>query len=356
MNPPPHLPAKTCSVKTHMLFKFLPWAIFVILISALTGIIVSLSVVDWFLPSILPDARVITDGRIGSVNVASIDPLLDRQIKESVVSVYNKNEKVGESIYKESALVGRATILSSDGWAVMSAKEGATLRLNNIEVLDSKGGINNITKIISDSVSGLVYIKIEGEGYRVMALPQWDDVLKQDSLWQLTRNEYEEVYLGDYSSENDSSENLSISEPSFSYEILPISVTGGIILTNRGELAGFVDNGGRLLPSWLIVNQLSSVLSLGLVEYTGLPYQGYFVEVTSNQTRRQSTTGFYITYSPTVAGLSALGRTDVIIDIENEPIDRFDFARQILLAPDPINITILRGEELVDIAVPKIKL
>ena len=63
--------------------------------------------------------------------------------------------------------------------------------------------------------------------------------------------------------------------------------------------------------------------------------------------------GFYVSGSPTRATSSTVGSGDVIIRIQNKPVDSFTLARQILSAPERFLITVWREGEEVDIMIEK---
>ena len=346
----PHLPPKSCSIKVHEQFRLLPWTVFLIIVSALTSVAVSLSVVTWFLPNVIPQVQVTPRGA-RAPEAIFVDPALDRQIKQSVFRVYDTRKKVDGAYYADDALLGQAAILSSDGWAVLSGK-GAALRASFLEAVDHQGAVYPVERIIPDSLAGLTYIKVKGSGFRVMALFPWDSV-PEESLWSVLPDGYREVFLGEAEKNEGAEDVFAISEPQYAFEFLPAVSAVSMILTTRGELAGFAGLDGRLVPSWMVGNQLPSILSASRVSYLGLPYRGRFLSSIVSETGFSPLPGFYVEQSPTKATSSTIGKKDVMVKILGKPVDKIDLARQVLTAPDPVSVTVFRDGQEYDILVPK---
>src|SRR3989338_2595921 len=260
----PHLPPKSCSIRAHQQLRLLPWAVFLLLVSALTSVAVSLSVVTWFLPSLIPETRVAPRGARVLQEIA-VDPILDRQIKQSMLTIYDKREKVDGAFYTDAALVGRAALLSSDGWAVMHAGSAAA-RASFLEAVDHQGTVYPVESIVADPLSGLAYLKVNGGGFRVMALFSWD-AAPDGALWSFFLDGYREAFLGEAEKNEGAEDVFAMYEPQYAFALLPGAPAGSVILTTRGELAGFAAADGQLIPSWMVGNQLPSVLSEGGVSY-----------------------------------------------------------------------------------------
>ena len=209
-----------------------------------------------------------------------------------------------------------------------------------------------VERTVADPLSGLAYLKVNGGGFRVMALFSWD-AIPDGALWSLIPDGYREVFLGE-ARKNEGAENVfAISEPQYAFELLPDASAVSMILTTKGELAGFVVADGRLIPSWMVGNQLPSVLSGGVVSYAGLPYRGRFVTSVISETGLSVLPGFYVEQSPTQVSSSTIGKKDVILKIDGKAIAPFDLARQVLTSPDPVAVTVFRDGKEYDILVPK---
>jgi hypothetical protein len=351
----PHLPPQTCSIKAHQRFQLLPWALFIVLISALSSLAVALSVINWFLPNIASDATLTFRGATNITSRVVLDPVLNRKIRQSLLTIYDTREKVNNSFYKESAYVGEAALLSSDGWAVLGEAGGPIASRRYWEAVDVQGTVYPIKKFVTDPVSGLTYFKIESEGFRVAAFYQWTGEEGGETLWSVGKDEWREIFLTEPATKPGSKEIFAIWKPQYVHGLLPLTSPGVIILSTAGELAGVVDPEGNLTPSWMIENQLSNLLAKGEIAYYGLSYQGYLVQGSLNKTELKTLAGFYITYSGTSVASSTVGVGDVIVKINNRPVEKTDLARQILLAPEEFAVTVLRDGAEIDIMVKKTK-
>jgi len=330
-------------------------AIFVVLVSALSSLAVALSVITWFLPNMVPDSRLaLRNGASGGSRVVE-DPILNRKIKQSMFAIYDTREKVNSNFYKESAYLGEAMILSSDGWAVVGDLGDKLLSKRYWEVVDAQGTAYKIKKFVFDTVSGLTYFKVDGEGFRVTAFYQWNGGEEDQIFWSVAHDNWQEIFLAKPALKAEAEDIFTLWQPRYVYGMALKNNPGVIILSAQGELAGFVSADGNLTPDWLIENQLSNLLSQGEIVYSGLSYQGYLVEAIESSEGVKALSGFYVTYSPDKLASSTVGVGDVIVKINNKPIDKTDLSRQVLLAPAEFFITVLRGETEDDIMVKKVK-
>jgi len=332
--------------------KALPWVIFLIVISALTSVAAALSVVTWFLPNMIPQAQISIDGRIRVPKEINVDPMLDRQIKQSILKIYDKRQKIDSSFYKDSAFIAHAAILSSDGWAVI-ADTGKIPAKAFLEAIDYRGLIYEITQVISDEFGKLKYLKIDNSGFRVMALPQWNSSAPDQPLWAVAADGYREIFLDQLEKNEPEKQVFPIWEPQYYYKLSPDTGKASMILNTSGGLAGFFGSGGRLIPSWPIANQLSKILSASNPSYFGLPYQGYFVRGAQIESVFEPLYGFYVDRSPTKSASSTIGKGDIITAIDGEKIVEYDLARRVITAQNTINLEVFRKGEKIDILVEK---
>jgi hypothetical protein len=70
---------------------------------------------------------------------------------------------------------------------------------------------------------------------------------------------------------------FTIGQPEYLFGFMPSVGSGNIVLNDRGELIGFASTNNQLIPGWLLQGALSSLLSSGKVNYSGLALDGVMV-------------------------------------------------------------------------------
>lgn len=351
MNSFPHLPPRASSIKAYRLKQILPLIILIIAVSALVGITVSLSVVSWFMPQVTPERSYLQSNQ-NQTDRLVVDPILDKTIRQSLLTIYESRAKIQATFYREDAKIGHGALLSSDGWAVMGAVPDSLYNRRFWEAVDSEGRIYQIEKFVDDSFAGLTYFKVSGEGFRVVTFPQ-DTIRENAPLLSIKKEKWQTTFLAGDPVRLDLPNIFGLWQTLYAFQVTPETEAGSVILDNRGQLVGFVDSDSQLIASRLIMSQISNLLAQGKVSHQGLLYRGNFVDSSIIDGAVRPLVGFYVSISPTYPSETTIGVGDVIVKIDGRPIDKFDLSYQVLSAPPEVTLTVLRQGAEIDIMVKK---
>lgn len=324
----------------------MPGVFLTVFLAILSGFAAALVIVAWIVPPFYSEQgfSMVENPRAGG---STLDPAVATAIRQRMIAVVDTTKKVGGAVYPESSFVTHAAILSSDGWTVISGDAYRPGREKQWEGLDQAGIAHPALRAVSDPLAGVVYVKFAGEGYRVFSFPDWQNIDDNMSLWlnamRGARGDgWRHVFLGE-SSRGASTAAFPAVQTEYRYATEPEAAVGALLVTDRGELAGFADENGRLVPGWFITSQLSAVLSGHAIRYDLAPIEGYFAEGVSGGDAVKFLSGFYITKSVPSSGLL---RGDLLLRIGGEAVSREHLSRQMLFAPSNASLSVLRaGQE-----------
>lgn len=351
-SPPPHLPAPACRVDTYHRLQNLRWIVFIFAAAFLSGIAAALVTVAWIAPTFVPADYYNTNRDLkGSGHP---DPILVRQVKQRLVDVYDKRQKIDKIIYSQKTRVVQAGLLSSDGWAVAFYPEYFSGEEKNWEAVDYQGVFYGITKTIYDPISRLLYFKLAGQGFRVMSFGS-SEALADENLWTIGEQaEGREVMLGELT-KVDEQKIYSIWRPQVFPTVLSGASPAGLMFGAQGEALGIVDEKMELIPAWLISNQLGLLLEQQIISYHGVPWRGYGVEGINQNNVWTALTGFYVTDAGGAIKPNAVNRGDVVLKINGETVSIHNIAEQISSAPEEFGVVVWRKGEEKELTVKKIE-
>lgn len=350
----PHLPPKSCNVKWHERILAVPGLLLTVFFGLLSGAAAALAIIAWIVPPFYAPQGITFVDSSRSVPDASLDAAALGALHQRVITIVDTTKKVGGVVYPETAFVGYGAVLSSDGWTVIVGDLYRPGREKQWEGVDAQGVRRAVERVRTDSVSGLVYVKFAGGGFRVFSFPDWQDIDSGASLWQLDptraggrKNDWRPAILGD-SARVSTDLAFPAVRPEYRYAIIPEASAGALIATSQGELAGFSDTKGRFIPAWFVASKLSDVLSGRPISYDSLALEGYFAEGVAAGEGVKFLSGFYVTKSRVG---SSLKKGDLILRIGGEAVSHEHMTRQLVFAPKEAVFAILRGGEELDIAV-----
>ncbi|OGH59452.1 MAG: hypothetical protein A2725_01330 [Candidatus Magasanikbacteria bacterium RIFCSPHIGHO2_01_FULL_33_34] len=353
-NSPPHLPAKACDLQAHRTFKSVWWLLFLVFVAGLSSVSLTLSTLVWFAPSFVPDPTLVSSQKTNNTEVVEVDLSVLNSVKKRLWYVYDTRDKINKQFYADSANKYQSVMFSSDGWAVAYVPDYRKGDEKFWEGVDYQGTIYNIEKVFVDTVSNLTYIKFDGDGFPFISFANWNDIGNNEIVWGVSLTEYQQ-----YNFEKDLALNnleYKIWQPQLFYLIKDDFEVGNILVNEKGEMMGMVDNDGRVIYGWLVDSQYASILQSGAPDYRAVEWTGYMVNGYVNYgglTKRVS--GFYVDKSNTKVTSSTIGVGDVITRIQNQPLKTEDLARQVLLSPDKFNVAVYRDGQEFDIEIGKNK-
>lgn len=343
----PHLPPVSCSVHTHNYMKSIRSVLLISVLSVFAGATAALVTIAWFMP--VADTGVVYFGeRPNSASpFINYNPVVERETRERLITVYDERELSYGVAYTQASKIGKAVLLSSDGWVVMSAPETAPPK-QFIAGIDSSGGMHAAQHTVFDRERGLLYIKFDGNNFPVQSFADWSHiqagkiVLIAHESWQVSRvRAYEKPVL---------MFNVWAHADRFSLEKTD-AVQGSIIYDENGRFIGFVQADGLAQLGAPIQESFASVVEKQQVNAVERSWIGEFIE------------GYIDPKSETVIGKPAFivhkvetGETelkvgDIITQINGRDIDVVSFARSLRSVTEPFTLTVVRNKQAVEIVV-----
>lgn len=352
---PPHLPARSCRVDTYYRLRSLKWTLFLIFVAFISGTAAALSAVAWLAPAFVQsDAYYPASRESRLLTTNKPDSLFQHQVGQKVLKVYDQNKKIGKNFYDKDSLVLNAAILSSDGWAVAYYPGYVAGSERHWEAVDSQGLYYGVDSTVYDSISELLYIKVDGQGFRLNSFSQWSDLAIGNNYWALTHEGWQEVSLGDLVSTGKSKAQL-IWRPQYFYSVWQDLSEGSMLFDSKGSLVGLVDGEKMLRSAWLIEGRINSLLDLSQISYYGLDWRGYMIDGVESEGKWKKLSGFYISNIDSLATTSTVGLGDVVLRINNDPVKEKFLAGQLFSASDVLTVSIWREGRELDIEVKKAK-
>ncbi|MEK7102238.1 MAG: S1C family serine protease, partial [Patescibacteria group bacterium] len=159
-------------MKWHERMVFLRVIFFVLMIALAAGATAALMVLAWY-PSIIgvgSGRTLITNPPVFTTRTPpSVDSgRLARAIEQSTVRVYRASDAariLGVELYPTETAVGRAAIITADGWLLTTS--AVAQASTDLRILDERGRVYRMEKQVRDVMTGLSFIKIAADGLPV---------------------------------------------------------------------------------------------------------------------------------------------------------------------------------------------
>ncbi|MFB6225771.1 MAG: hypothetical protein ABEJ02_00275, partial [Candidatus Paceibacteria bacterium] len=266
-----------------------------------------------------------------------IDSLTKEQVEQRTVDIYDTRNKIEGKYYRDEVLA-QGVVLSSDGWIVAYRPDYRSGSYRSWEAVDHRGVVHEIEKSLYDPQSGMLYLYLGGDNFRVSGIADWDDLDPADALWTVA--DWKRFVL-DEKQKTGSREVYNLKEPIYSFKLPVDKKDASVVVNSSGELVGFLGENGRVVPSWYVSAHMDDVLGGEELSYDFPDTQGIIINRFSREDNRTETkTGFYITQTKS----DQLKRGDIIIEINGKPIKTKDLARQIIGSSLPINLKVISQE------------
>lgn len=330
MTDAPHLPPETCSIFWHKTKLGLPWFIVFVVVAFLAGVAASLSTIVWIAPNVVYDTStyVFPKSTKDVAEDVGVDPSFVHDIEQQFVRVYDRNLLPQPQVYIDSALVGNAAVLSSDGWVVLYNPTYVRGEESRFQIVGFQGVSYDISQTIFDSNSGFVYMKLLGNDFRVTSFISLDDTAPRSSVWVVSSAQWsrDQVHFDDalFSEEQIFASTL--------FDIYALSQShepGSAVVTDAGTLVGFVSaTGDTVRPVQFVAHALPFILRGETISYPSLSLSGRFVDGYTSGNRVIADPGFLVSRA---LGIAQLRSGDVIVKINDTAIVPQLFAWEYLL-------------------------
>lgn len=252
--------------------------IFFVLLSVFAGITGSLMTTAWIEPTFYnTQGSFLINRPVANVYISPEfpDPQISQRIQYGALSMYEKEFELGKSsFFPDRAFLGYAVLISSDGWAVayMSEKNDIASR---IVAMDYQGVSYGIEKVVVDPYTNFVYIKFNGNDFRVMSFVDENEMIFGDGIWSVHHGDIYKRFIGELHRSREISYN--ILKPYYEFDVVPVMNSIGIVVTAQGQFVGFVDEDDRLHNVWSVMHHMTSLLSEGILNNPTFSLNGYVV-------------------------------------------------------------------------------
>lgn len=339
----PHLPPKSCQLETRRRVMSLPWLISIVLLAMVAGGSAAMMAAAWVIPTFLTDTSVYIRNR-GSQEESSfqqMEALLARQIEQRLVSVYDKRKAVGDTLYSNAAKTGMLAFLSSDGWGVMHDPSYVAGAEQFWHVVDSQGSVIPIEKVVHDKTSQLVFVKLQGNGFQVFSFMDWRDVEAGLPVWMGGVTEWKKTVF-DIPAFVAKDTAVAPHISSYVYTVKDMPRHADVILSEQGQLVGFVGQNGSVVPGFITMSHLPYILTEGVLRQKTLPVLGHHVSHQITENGITPVSGFYITSisSPVVKKILQPG--DVIVKINGQIVTAETIAQLLFTSSDDMLVDVWR--------------
>src|SRR3989338_10023699 len=114
----PHLPPKLDDLIPRSALQSLPWMLFLIGVSALTSIAITLATIVWLAPNVIPQ-EFITNSRERNLRgnaVLQLNPAVANDVRRRLWVIRDRRQKLNGGFYPVESAEYQAMMFSSDGW------------------------------------------------------------------------------------------------------------------------------------------------------------------------------------------------------------------------------------------------
>lgn len=352
---PPHLPQKNSPLVTWDRARLWIWFLLGIFGAFVASVAGTLSTLAWIAPESTTVPTLLTSRRERSplVTAAYIDPLVLQQVQQRLVQVYDRRQKIRDQYYTASAKIGEAVLLTREGWAVLPLPALSFGEEKNFEVVDFQGNVFTAETSTYDSVSGLAYIKIVGSGFRGDAVfPDWRTLDVDTPVLAIQGSVVQDGYIE--GTQRIADQTFPLWQSGQVYLLSATLTPGSVVVTATGEFVGFVREDRTLIPSWQVSAHLRSLFASEKIVYESVPLIGQELSARSQAGRFEERSGFLVTASPFRVTSSTVGVGDTVVRVEGELYHPIYTAQLLSDQVTPVvTLTVLRGDNEVDISVPR---
>lgn len=353
INQPPHLPKKTCSVKLHnnvLTFKIF---IFYLLISLFTGITGSIITFSWIFPNYNNSEFYLFkyNSNTDYNQNEQADNILLRRFQYNTVRIFDKSSKIYNDFYATDSFVGRAVLLSSNGWAVLYDPDFNYSKTKNWSVIDYKGIEHEIENTVYDSENYFVYLKLSGEEFHVVSFADVNNLDIGNKIWVAEKDTLGRSFV----KERIVAESIPFwaSDNYFLFKTDKINYKFNIVFDDQGKILGFLNEDATIKPIWKVEKDLASVLENSFIKQNDLDFKGYFVRQEQNLKIESDNTemikGFYVVQLKKYLFKNHVQVGDIILEINGREVNEDNLAYLIINMNESQTIKVWRNSEKIDI-------
>jgi len=324
----------------------LPWFISFILISALAGAVSALATIVWIAPDVVYNTSSYPIPRASRqlAEKIELDPSFVNTIQQQHIRIYNTKKQINNYVYTSSAFISDSVLLSSDGWSALYYPKYIKDEEKNWQGIGFQGNIYLIDQSILDKESGILYIKWQGNGFRIATFPNKKETKDNDQAWIISYEDWQQVNLEKIN--NPQQELVQLSKLNPIFETNTQQQIGSIVINQSGEILGFIKEDGKTIVPYLFVEfALPQILENGKIEYKNTNIPGQYIDGYTKNDRFIKQTGFLLSQSIKNSNLIS---KDIILSINKQPLTQDYSAWDLLFSSNKTTVTIIRNEQEIE--------
>jgi len=346
---PPHLPPKTSNLESHRVWQRLKLLLGITIFSLIVGASGASIMVGWIWPKFAEGDMWIASYTRQGISRAQLESRVREEVSERVVSIYRGSLSINTANYFNKK-IGDGIMLSSDGWIALYQPQYDG-NFKNIYVTEKSGNVYQPENAIWDKYSGLLYLKIANEQFKVFGFE--DEKYNPDEVFIWQNNDWYRTQIL-YPVFNYKIPHLDTA-PIRSYSFEGSFGAGDVVINNQGRSVGFVTADNTVLPSYYITRFLTKILSGQTVLYPSLGVEGWFSEeqpifVTNEEDGKigKKVQGFLVSNSISPSNL--LRKGDIILKINGE-IVAHDNLWYTISDKESVRVVVLRNQKELNLTV-----
>lgn len=339
---PPHLPPKTCNIRSQYRRELLPFLCVAVVISLLSGLAATLATVAWIVPPLPVDVSIQSYDIGHSPSVQALDTGTLRDIRQRVVLIYESGKISPPTLYTDDERIGAGVLLSSDGWIVGHVPY-RTGRERAWEAIDAQGVRHTIERVVTDATAQVVYMKLSGSGFRIADIASGQEERPPLDAWAYDGEIARLTRIETQTTPSTPDRTYSFARPQFRHQLVPSPTKGALLFSHNGVFLGVAHADGTHIPSALISLQLPRVLSGRGVAYRTVSVEGFVVHGVVGDRAVRSISGYAVTKTSRAAA-PELRVGDVIIRVNGEPFHPVFAPLAVLGEKETFALIVLRGE------------
>jgi hypothetical protein len=324
-----------------------------IFLSLLAGASAAIMAVAWAVPTFLQDSSIYIRAR--SVPVVkkdeTMDTVLAHQLQERTMTVFDTRKAAAPNIYGDAAVIGTLALLSSDGWGVMYLSDYKTGQEQFWRIIDDRGTVQDIQKVLFDRENGLAYLKLNGSGFPVFSFMEWKNMETDLSVWLWRDGNWKKNTVP--LAERRLATSAHAPETSVVHYIFSANQSG-VVLNEQGQLIGFIGKDGVLVPNYFISAALPFILTQSSLNNLTVPISGLFVSQYIVNGSAQPVAGFYLAALHANMAKKMLQVGDIILRVNGQPVTPGTLSQLIVSASEDISLDMWRkGAVMTNVSLKK---
>jgi len=343
---PPHLPPPACSIEEHRKWQRIKILLVSVVFGLLAGATGASMLLGWVWPGFGGGDIWVLSSNMNNTTRDLLDTRARTEIEDRIGSVYRDlSNTAGLNFLNPDKKLGEAIFVSSDGWLVLY-HPNYNGDYKNWRVLLNSGHSFTVQKVLKDTNSNLVYLKINSvqSGAQFKVVNFADDTKLLEDVFVYNNNTWRHSSVTNKVAKSFRFPHLDTA-PSTAVELDGSFDEGDLVVGAQGKIIGIVSGGRYVLPSQYISNVLSSVLGSQKVVYRTLGTYGWFSAEQPIIVKNELSVGYAV--SRVFSDNSKLKVGDIILEVNGQVVDSKNLWYNII-SNQSLKLKVLRKGKIIE--------